>query len=887
MRLNIATPAAALFAAGVLSLAFAQEPPRPPERVVTLDDALHDCPDEDELSLWKCEAGAGAYFREYLLSPFNAPGTPLGSLRPPLAGLALAGGGSRAAPYAMGVLEALAGNGSLASLDLVSSVSGGGYSTFYMMSRLEALGRAHASRKAPTIGDLSTSGAFAAPLSLERCPEGRDWAVALPMDLQLRAGCYLDSPQDHEKRVPHFPQQAHVAYFQDLLAMDGSWRAATIGANLRQGAEIVTPHLLTTALTLVPGLDAGPLNLPFGVHHLSQTLFDWPTNTSPSADAYGRGIARAYGFREPRVPGEWGNDGFRLEDAERFSMPGLGELRERSRDPATGRAGLPYWIANASSGEFRYALGWFSGVHFDASRHVFEIGLDRMGSGEYGFSFVPGDASARCRTYQHDPVLFTQENPDARLVCPAVPMAPVLALDATRASAAFLDANQIRLEKASVRAAAALGQHTFNLNWGMRVTNYRVGDGLRALHAMLPLPLYYVSPLYRWWMDRDYLAPYVYLTDGGNAENLGLFALLRRGTKHAVVSDHAVDGLGTMEDICRLKNQLELVSRDPSREHALARRYVLLLPALEDLDQTCNQHLTQTYALHRTERGVFRAGPADSNYAKTGRHPRSQESPQWLCEVRRGRWTGSKCEPVWSRGPDGPLERGYSPHAWPMRVVTGCLLEYDARPGVQARPGDCPPAEEGREAPGVVSRLYLLKSAWDESKVERAFSGSRLLGDGKVRLDQCWFPYDWRDMKPGSTPGWASPVLTGEAKDDVPCEAALFWLANRRNTANCGWFPMNHTVTMTLNSSPTMYSALKDLGRWQAARIDPAGAGGWNALYASLQGENGRRAMSDASCPAGRICPRSPGECAESCLAVLDRVRDRLGRDGTGGEGVR
>ncbi|MFM8800864.1 MAG: patatin-like phospholipase family protein, partial [Tagaea sp.] len=73
--------------------------------------------------------------------PFTAenlaklPGLPAHLAHPKL-GIALSGGGSKASSFAMGVLAGLNDAGVLKDVDVISSVSGGGYAAYFYFSRL-------------------------------------------------------------------------------------------------------------------------------------------------------------------------------------------------------------------------------------------------------------------------------------------------------------------------------------------------------------------------------------------------------------------------------------------------------------------------------------------------------------------------------------------------------------------------------------------------------------------------------------------------------------------------------------------------------------------------------------------------------------------------------
>jgi len=60
------------------------------------------------------------------------PGVDLGRLPPRTVGLALCGGGIRAATFSLGILQALAKKGRLRQIDFLSSVSGGGYAASFL-----------------------------------------------------------------------------------------------------------------------------------------------------------------------------------------------------------------------------------------------------------------------------------------------------------------------------------------------------------------------------------------------------------------------------------------------------------------------------------------------------------------------------------------------------------------------------------------------------------------------------------------------------------------------------------------------------------------------------------------------------------------------------------
>jgi hypothetical protein len=88
------------------------------------------------------------------------------------------------------------------------------------------------------------------------------------------------------------------------------------------------------------------------------------------------------------------------------------------------------------------------------------------------------------------------------------------------------------------------------VRWGIEIPNYNVPDRARTFHSLLPWPFYYA---HRFGRNRQ--SAYIRLADGGQSgDNLGLFSLLRRGTRNIVVADGAYDldkdGLSNLAEMC-------------------------------------------------------------------------------------------------------------------------------------------------------------------------------------------------------------------------------------------------------------------------------------------------------------------------------------------------
>src|SRR5262249_23642503 len=111
--------------------------------------------------------------------------------------------------------------------------------------------------------------------------------------------------------------------------------------------------------------------------------------------------------------------------------------------------------------------------------------------------------------------------------------------------------------------------------WGSDIPNYNATDRARALARVTPVPFYHVPA------ERQRLSPMIHLADGGNTDNLGMLAALRRGAEQVIVVASTGDGTGKMESLCRAKNHLELDGV-----------YRIVMPELLDLERVCNRQIT-------------------------------------------------------------------------------------------------------------------------------------------------------------------------------------------------------------------------------------------------------------------------------------------------------
>ncbi|MDA1089620.1 MAG: hypothetical protein O3A85_04825 [Proteobacteria bacterium] len=544
-----------------------------------------------------------------------------GQLRRPRFGVALAGGGSKASAFGMGVLAGLADSGFLERADYVSTVSGGGYAGLYLFRYLIEQDR---KRKAGEDTGLRAKQIRAAFNDCIPAPYNNIYRTLNPSGDTPKpcpGNLALGAKNDAFPQVP-------VRYQQDVLSSRYDKETRT----LLEGTASMTYQLASTAAWLVP-------------HHIGNSLFDWNADTSPSRNAYRRGIFKTYGLPEDDCKRRY-NDGLAFwrdwqcvnsqDPALRFNaLRSIYDLPPKTNDT------IPYWIINGTSGY----KGAFFGPLFEPLTNWKKAGEDRedtdrnffrdsfemtahgFGSGEYGYT---------------------------RFVEP-----PLNLPNAVAAAAAFFD-SQERNVKGPLRGLVAALQTALGLNWGMDIDNPLVDDDQRTVHRALPWPIYRA---HRFVRGRDSVD--IHISDGGMSENLGLFALLRRGVRNIVIADAAQDGQGAMADICFIRNRLLYFSANA-----------------EDRDRLLDDHGKKRLHI---------------------RFPMLQD----FGDICKSQWAGNK-----SKTPRKD-PRVYDIWNWQNPVVTGCVVIISSLK--EKTNNSCPPDEDSM----LLSRLYLIKPALNKNDLFR------------------------------------------------------------------------------------------------------------------------------------------------------------------------
>ncbi len=722
----------------------------------------------------------------------------------PKLALALGGGGSRAAPYAMGVLEGMLNTGLISHTQLISSVSGGGYAALWYYTELMRGDLVNESREQLTKRLQVSTQDMLSPI---RCVLDDEHGHAFMTErVYAQTGCRALANASDADRVAKgealgiplkdvtsfrsassfahalFPQQAHMRYFQDVLARRGSWQGKGAHDDIFAVVAATGPRVATQ-------LGVSAASLP--IHYAANGLFDLQLSLSPTAWSYRHGILRAYGLShtEHSADIEEHRAQAQAHHREKYSASKLAMLYQR-------HANIPYWLANSSAAESRFFWGWSRPAFHSAAKQIFELGADRLGSGEYGFHQI--DAK------QYDELGHALT-------------------DGVFASAAFLDSEQFAYGNPVARVGVAAALLGANQNWGVTVGNVHPNAQNTRWQQALPWPLYYAPALFRTLNDDNTSAPYVHLIDGGNTENLGVYSMLRRGAQMIVVADESVDKHGRMKDLCNVKNQVELIDNGHGGP-----RYWLAIPSLPELDRVCNQWLT-----HHYDAKSHQLGHEDdsANVEVIGKSKDILEgrrslriTAKVLCTLRRGEWVIDRCRPKhWSQAEALKDEDdwlvGYPMHDWPEAWIAGCVLRLDDTTAKTVHAlRDAPSCAESNGI-RIHSRLALLKPAIKLKRWSGQFDLTSQPHAQPIRA--CWTAYEppttdeAHAYQPLGSQAWQGP-----SPNAYGCEAALNLKVNLpAKRDRCPAFPLHGVVSTTLDSSQYIYAAFKDLAHWQSAQL--------------------------------------------------------------------
>ena len=645
----------------------------------------------------------------------------------PYLGLALAGGGTKASGFSMGVLKGLVESGQMEHMDIISSVSGGSYAAYWYYSRLVF--------DDPTFElNRPTSNAFKQALFLDCFPSRymktlgiswtptEPWLTGQPLPCPPENNTNLlkiardDQFATDEKRqkTQHqyelrlaalnrpelgkdpYREQNYLRGYQDIF----STGLNAFGAHAFDYSTTEDDQRFTNETIEMVPLEVGSIVL----NAIANIAFDWNINVSSTQYAYAKGIARTYGASAPDCDQDsdacittmYGTS-IRLEgDIDQARSLSYAQLRR-----AYEVKHAPLWIINATSGEDRSVLDIGDQQPFYLS--AFEVNAYQYGSGLYGY--WPGQ------------------------------LADLTPAKAVVSSAAFLDSQQKVLTEPPERNLINALQKLTALDWGLSFRNpNNTSDTLNALHYLLPFPLYHVDRL----VDAKH-STFIHLSDGGMSENLGAYALVRRGVSNLIISDHAQDREGWMADVCRLKDGLN--------DQGLT----LLLPGLSSLEKQC--------------------------------------------KIVKNELTG------------------YDIYAWEHPVLVGCIVS------ASIANSNCENLPPNLSDDHYAAHVFLIKPALGTRSMRtqlQSISDACSQGGNehcqKIILGACTTPNGSED----------SPMWQGAPPPS--CEMYAFASINFANSGGmasdgCPNFPQFGTVALTMDSSPWIYGAMRDLAAYYTTRV--------------------------------------------------------------------
>jgi hypothetical protein len=244
---------------------------------------------------------------------------------------------------------------------------------------------------------------------------------------------------------------------------------------------------------IVSNIGLAPINL------LANGVFGWHMNTSPMRSWYESRLRKTF-QHDPRTDGRGDGD------------PHMKDLREENSSFWSYQ--MPWPIVNAT------ALIEHDLHHYGArlGNVVFQFTPEAFGSDAFGRHSYETSESGKTFTL-------------GRVV--------------SIASAAF-DATSL-----VAGPSQSMWWSVLNLDTGLYVHNPNLARRTRTWHRLLPFPTYYFNNYLR-----DVNGTDIYLTDGGHSENLGAYALVRRGCTRIIIVDAEHDPTYIFDAYRRLQKGL-------------------------------------------------------------------------------------------------------------------------------------------------------------------------------------------------------------------------------------------------------------------------------------------------------------------------------------------
>lgn len=717
-------------------------------------------------------------------------------------GLALEGGGTKAGSFAMGALAGLQQVGLLAKrVTAISSVSGGTYAASYYFNRLFDKLESYDAEKGVFLDKSGGKTWFCFCIPDYYLAVGKLGELDRIARLRCHDGSRADAPhpgdEDDGRRVVQDNQFIrHVWENRDLI------NGATEGD--------VSPNSFTLKDIghLAYVVTGSVLSMPVDV--TSRSLFRWPGYSSPSDFSYGMGLERDYGY-SPQSWAEAPNSylahvGAMLTD--RRQQRTFGAFRDKlaqAGEPLERESAIrvPLWIANSAAPGDINAFSWFTHQPRDPIRQTFELTWNGYGSGTYGYANVPPPSSPK----------WFQPNP------PTMPI-----VEAVIGSAAFADSDEILVDDPLTRLGIGLGINLLNTPWFVEIANFNVDDRSRVVADMLPWPLYFATT------SQYEKNAHIHLEDGGNAENSGLFSLLRRGYQTIVYVHGTQDDKAEWDAVCHLKNALEYDGTYDLRGDDLdgimrEKNVAVMAPGgiryASYLDGLCSRHINGTdFAVFGGDQAAASgdaANPVRKLYCRRlgiGTEDRCQAAFDARF-VADGEETFVDTDP--SAGPEseaGSRARDAF-YDWP--------LDRPVRFTVRQSP---PTVDSGSD--GLISTIFAVIPAINAADFDRQLrnaSGGPLASVADRRSpwgNWCHQRQELRKSVRITGCGGPSGQWEGAADGGMSCIALAHLIDSSCTGLESGHahprFPQDNFAWLTLSTSYTTYAAYFDLGRRQLHR---------------------------------------------------------------------
>ncbi len=440
-------------------------------------------------------------------------------------GLALSGGGVRSATFNIGLLAGLDKGSSLQNIDILSTVSGGSYAAYWYYSKLYI----QELERKKSIKDRTFDISNDSPSDI--------FEVCYPFAIYNKVTSqYTDLKNDHdwgphnEKKdsvvcgVPKYRFQNHLKNNSILLRRPAAFSTQNLYWN----------HYLKLFSGALPSGAISKVGEVVGSHN----------NVNLARDYYQNGVERTYGlYPAPSndrgvMSGQFLNTDpvkdrittFGLEKEAYRSRPILltdldkivfnkTESECKTKNNSSDKKSCykpPFWVNNLTAGIkhnfklFRLFSDGFESEPFD--KVIYEVTPMSTGSGQHQYTM--------------------NIDINQKLTCKYI----------------GIDESCLRTVSDYVSlSGAAIDISPYHEDW------LKFGVALGTATGIGQLGDYNIDPksFYKGSVD-----PFVYLTDGGHSDNLGIFSLLRRGIKTILISDAEHDEDGKVSGLKRVKRQL-------------------------------------------------------------------------------------------------------------------------------------------------------------------------------------------------------------------------------------------------------------------------------------------------------------------------------------------